>query len=259
MAKLAIVALGGRVIKEPPRRSFKTRLMVLVALAVVLPVLISCLFLGIQSYRQARILFAGGLGANLETFALVLRADERNVSDGIIRMASDNKLEAIFDPKTSSQLNDYIEAQRQVLGFAFVAAYDLDSRNIAFSHTDKNAANGQWKLAKAGEEGGAGCVITRSEAEEAEQFVSCNGTVYLIWQAQVFRSPDLNSSNTGQNQGSQLAGYLIGGAPVASPGLIEEFTSRRISHPLIWADGELVYANVPAPKSIKPASLDGAA
>ena len=233
--------------------------MVLVALAVVLPVLITCLILGIQSYRQARILFASGLGANLETFALVLQADERNVSDGIIRMASDNKLEAIFDPKTSSQLNDYIEAQRQVLGFAFVAAYDLESRNIAFSHADKNAANGQWKLAKTGEEGGADCVVTRSEAEEAEQFVSCNGTVYLVWQAQVFRTPDLNSSNAGQNQGSQLAGYLIGGAPVASPGLIEELISRRISHPLIWADGELVYANVAAPKSIKPASLDGTA
>ena len=71
--------------------------------------------------------------------------------------------------------------------------------------------------------------------------------------------PHLNSSNAGQNQGSQLAGYLIGGAPVASPGLIEELISRRISHPLIWADGELVYANVAAPKSIKPASLDGAA
>jgi signal transduction histidine kinase/DNA-binding response OmpR family regulator len=260
MAKLAVVALGGSVIKERrSRRSFKTRLMVLVALAVVLPVLITCLILGIQSYRGARTLFASGLGANLETFALVLQADERNVSEGIISMASDNKLEAIFDPKISSQLNDYIEAQRQVLGFAFIAAYDLDSRNIAFSRTDMDAASGQWKLATTGEEGGTGCVVTRSEAEEAEQFVRCNGTVYLVWQAQVFRTSDSNSSNTGQSQGSQLAGYLIGGAPVASSGLIEELLSRRISHPMIWADGELVYANVAAPKSTRPASLDGAA
>ena len=260
VAKLAVVALGGSAIEQPrPRRSFKTRLMALVALAVVLPVLITCLILGIQSYRQARTLFAQSLAANLETFALVLQDNQRKVSDGIITMASSDKLEAIFDAKISSQLNDYIEAQRQVLGFSFITAYDLDSRNIAFSGADKDAARGQWKLATAGAEGGADCVITRSEAEEAAELVRCNDTVYLVWQAQVFRTPNSTAGNAGQSQGSQLAGYLIGGAPVASPGLIEELLSRRISHPLMWVDNELLYANVAAPKSLTPASLDGAA
>ena len=49
------------------RRSFKTKLMLLVALAVTLPALLTCLILGVQLNRQARDLFANGLAANLET------------------------------------------------------------------------------------------------------------------------------------------------------------------------------------------------
>ncbi len=245
--------------KPHRRRSFKTRLTVLVALAVVLPALFTCLILGIQLNRQARNLFANGLTANLETFALILQDAERNVSDGLFRMASDNTLQVALDQEMGLQLNAYVEAQRQELGIAFVAVYTADSRNIAFSGTEKDATIGQWRFAAKDEQSGGGCMVVREEAEQAEQLVRCNGTVYLVSQVQVFGAHEAKSGDAGQNQGSQLLGYIVGGTQVSNPGLIGELLSRRILHPFIWADGELVYSNVAVPQSIGPASLDGTA
>ncbi len=241
--------------KPHRRRSFKTRLMVLVTLAVVLPALFTCLILGIQLNRQARNLFANGLTANLETFALILQDTERNVSNGLFRMASDNTLQVALDQEMGLQLNAYVEAQRQDLGVAFVAVYTADSRVIAFSGTEKDATIGKWRFAAKDEQSGGGCLVVREEAEQAEQLVGCNGAVYLVSQVQVFGA----HNNAGQNQGSQLLGYIVGGTQVANPGLIGELLSRRILHPVIWADGALVYSNVAIPQSIKPASLDGTA
>jgi signal transduction histidine kinase/CheY-like chemotaxis protein len=244
-------------LKPYRRRSFKTRLMVLVALAVALPALFTCLILGIQLNRQARNLFANGLSANLETFALVLQDAEKNVSEGVARMASDNTLQVTLDLEMASQLNKYIEAQRQVLRIAFVAVYNPDSRNVAFSGTEKDATPGQWRFAANGEPNGASCVVAR---EQTEQLVRCNGTVYLVSAVPVLRARDASLGDAGQNQGSQLLGYILGGMPVANSALIGELLSRRILHPLIWAGGDLIYSNVGTSKeTISPASLDGKA
>ena len=243
--------------KPHRRRSFKTRLMVLVALAVALPALFTCLILGIQLNRQARNLFANGLSANLETFALVLQDAEKNVSGGVARMASDNTLQVTLDLEMASQLNKYIEAQRQVLGIAFVAVYNANSRNVAFSGTEKDATLGQWRFSTNGEPNGASCMVAR---EQTEQLVRCNGTVYLVSAAPVLRARDASLGDAGQNQGSQLLGYILGGMPVANSALIGELLSRRIVHPLIWAGGDLIYSNVGTSKeTISPASLDGKA
>jgi signal transduction histidine kinase/DNA-binding response OmpR family regulator len=243
--------------KPHRRRSFKTRLMVLVALAVALPALFTCLILGIQLNRQARNLFANGLSANLETFALVLQDAEKNVSGGVARMASDNTLQVTLDLEMASQLNKYIEAQRQVLGIAFVAVYNADSRNVAFSGTEKDATLGQWRFSANGEPNGASCVVAR---EQTEQLVRCNGTVYLVSAAPVLRARDASLGDAAQNQGSQLLGYILGGMPVANSALIGELLSRRIVHPLIWAGGDLIYSNVGTSKeTISPANLDGKA
>ncbi|HTP92205.1 MAG TPA: response regulator [Xanthobacteraceae bacterium] len=234
------------------RRSFKTRLMVLVSLAVVLPALFTCLILGIQLNRQARNLFANGLAANLETFALVLEDVERNVSDSLFRMASDNTLQAALDAANQAQLKAYVDGQREALGIAFIAVYNADYRNVAFSGAEKDAVIGQWRFAAKGEGSGGDCMVVAEEAEQAEQLVRCNDTVYRVWQVQIFRT-------VGQGQGSQLLGYVVGGSRVANTGLIGELLSRRIIHPLIWADGELVYSNIAFPQSTGPASLDGVA
>ena len=96
--------------------------------------------------------------------------------------------------------------------------------------------------------------------EQTEQLVRCNGTVYLVSAAPVLRARDASLGDAGQNQGSQLLGYILGGMPVANSALIGELLSRRIVHPLIWAGGDLIYSNVGTSKeTISPASLDGKA
>jgi adenylate cyclase len=240
----------------PRRRSFKTRLMLLVALAVAVPALLTCLILGVQLNRQARDLFANGLSANLETFALVLQDAERNVFEGLTRMASDNTLQVTLDLEMSSQLKGYSDGQRQVLGIAFVAVYNADAKNIAFSGTDKDAALGRWHFAANVEPDGVGCAVAR---EQPQQLVGCNGTVYLVSAVEVRRAHDPNLGDAGKSQGSQLLGYIMGGMPVANSALIGELLSRRILHPLIWAGNELVYSNIGSTKAITPASLDGVA
>jgi len=243
--------------KPRQRRSFKTRLMLLVALAVALPALLTCLILGIQLNRQARNLFANGLAANLETFALVLQDAEKNVSEGLTRMASDNTLQVTLDLEMKSQLNGYIEAQRQVLGIAFVAIYNADSRNVAFSGADKDSTIGQWKFITSDGSAGKQCAVAR---DQLQQLVSCNGTVYLVSAVPVERVRDSNLGDAGQNQGAQLLGYILGGTPVANSALIGELLSRRILHPLIWAGNELIYSNVAtSAATVRPANLDGKA
>jgi signal transduction histidine kinase/DNA-binding response OmpR family regulator/HAMP domain-containing protein len=243
--------------KPRQRRSFKTRLMLLVALAVALPALLTCLILGVQLNRQARNLFANGLAANLETFALVLQDAQKNVSEGLTRMASDNTLQVTLDLEMKSQLNIYIDAQRKVLEIAFVAVYNADSRNVAFSGTDKDSTIGQWKFIAYDGSSGNQCVVAR---DQLQQLVSCNGTVYLVSAVPVQRVRDSNLGDAGQNQGAQLLGYILGGTPVANSALIGELLSRRILHPLIWAGNALIYSNVAtSAATVKPASLDGKA
>src|ERR1700733_14724134 len=173
--------------KPHRRRSFKTKLMLLMALAVSLPALLTCLILGIQLSRQARNLFANGLAANLETFALVLQDAERNVFEGVTRMASDNTLQVTLDLEMNSQLSSYIEAQREVLGIEFVAVYNAVSHNIAFSGVDKDATLGKWRFAASGEPEGTDCLVARNQTQ---QLVQCNGTLYLISAVEVVRAND---------------------------------------------------------------------
>jgi signal transduction histidine kinase/CheY-like chemotaxis protein/HAMP domain-containing protein len=249
---------------ERPRfRSFRAKLLLLVALAVALPALLTCVILGFQLDRQARAQFANGLAANLETFSLILQDNERNLVDGVKRMAADNTLQVTLDLDMRSQLTKYIEEQRQVLGITFLAVYDKDSSAIGFSGGAQDATLGttlgttlgKWQLGTAGETGGEDCVAARYGER---QLVRCNGTVYLVSAVLVFKAAD---SGLGDASGhdSTLLGYLVGGTPLAKPALIESLQSRQIAHPLIWVDGELIYANLPTDGLPRLTSGDGAA
>jgi signal transduction histidine kinase len=177
------------------------------------------------------------------------------VSEGLTRVASDNTLQVTLDLGMKSQLNKYLEAQRQVLAISFVAAFDAHSRDVAFSGTDKDATLGRWRFAANGELSGAGCAAAR---EQAEQLVQCHGALYLVSTAQVLKVRDASLGDASQ-QGSQVLGYVLGGLPVANTSLISELLSRRILFPLIWTGGKLIYSNVASSAPVVPVSLDGVA
>jgi len=229
----------------------------LVALAVTIPTLATCLFLGFQLDRQARTLFANGLSANLETFSLVLTGVEQNLFEGVRRAAADNTLQITLDLDIGAQLSKYIEAQRQVMGISFLGVYARNSSAIAVSSAEQGQIRQRWELGELATAAGAQCIALR---EVNEQLVACNNTVYLVSVAPVFRPHDTNLGDaTAPSQESALLGYLLGATPVAGPGLVASLESRRIAHPLIWFGDKLVYADVPAAELPPPKVSDGSA
>ena len=227
---------------RPKLGSFRAKLMVLLALAVSIPALLTCLILGIQLDRQARTLFANTLSASLETFSLILRDNERNLNEGLARAATDNTLQITLELEIKSQLAKYIEAQRNVLQIAFLGVYDRDEGVIAFTG-DSGVWNGQWKLVATGKYGDD-CVAT---IQVIQQLVKCNGTMYLVSVVRIDRPQDSNLGDGSRPaQASGLLGYLLGGTPLAGPALITSLQDRQIAHPLIWVDEDMIYTNIPA-------------
>ena len=232
--------------------------MVLVALAVSVPAVITSLVLGYQLDRQARMLFANGLAANLETFSLILQEIQTNSFEGLTRTAADNTLQVTVDLDIRPQLTKYLETQRQVLRMSFLGVYSRESRSIAFSGSEPDKQEGQWRLATAGAgEGGAQCVVTR---EVDQQLVSCGGTVYLVSVVPIVRAQEANLGDaTTRPQTAGLLGWLMGGSPLANPALIASLQSRRIANPLIWVGDNLIYPQLANPKALLPERTDGSA
>ena len=232
--------------------------MVLVALAVSVPAVITSLVLGYQLDRQARMLFANGLAANLETFSLILQEIQTNSFEGLTRTAADNTLQVTVDLDIRPQLTKYLETQRQVLRMSFLGVYSRESRSIAFSGSEPDKQEGQWRLATAGAgEGGTQCVVTR---EVDQQLVSCGGTVYLVSVVPIVRAQEANLGDaTTRPQTAGLLGWLMGGSPLANPALIASLQSRRIANPLVWVGDDLIYPKLTNAKALLPKRTDGSA
>jgi signal transduction histidine kinase/CheY-like chemotaxis protein len=224
--------------------------MLLVALAVSVPALLTCVILGIQLDRQARTLFANTLNASLETFSLILQANERNLHEGLTRAATDNTLQITLDLEIKAQLTKYIETQRQVLRIAFFGVYDRTFKNIAFSG-EQSTGDEQWSLVASGKYGD-NCVVT---LQIEQQLIKCNGTMFLVSVVPVKRPEDVNRGDAvARSQTDGLLGYLLGGTPLAGPALIESLQNRSIAYPIIWVGENLVYANIPAENTPPPQS-----
>jgi hypothetical protein len=147
---------------RPRFRSFRAKLILLVAIAVSAPVLLTCAILGFQLNQQARKQFGNGLSANLATFSLILQDSERALFEGLKRTAADNTLQITLDLDMRSQLSNYTEAQRQVLGISFLGVYDQNSNAIAFSRDEQRGTSGNWRLQSSGEVAGDDCVAARA-------------------------------------------------------------------------------------------------
>jgi hypothetical protein len=126
--------------------------MVLVALAVSVPAVITSLVLGYQLDRQARMLFANGLAANLETFSLILQEIQTNSFEGLTRTAADNTLQVTVDLDIRPQLTKYLETQRQVLrmtSWGFIAGSPAPSHSPEASRTSRKGSGGSQRRAQA--------------------------------------------------------------------------------------------------------------
>jgi signal transduction histidine kinase len=238
-------------------RSFKTKLMWLVALAVSVPALLTCLILGFQLDRHARALFANGLKANLETFSLVLAGAEQNLFEGVRRAAADNTLQITLDLEIGPQLTKYIEAQREVMGIDTVSIYGTKGNVIAAADGGQTG-DARWRLSD--DVAGAApteCVASR---QSEKQLVTCNDVAYLVSVAPVFRSHDTNLGDaTTPSAQSTLIGYLLGATRIANPSLLASLKDRKITNPIIWLDKAVVYSSIPGIGAWRPEVIDGEA
>ena len=237
-------------------RSFKTKLLWLVALAASAPVVFTSLFLGFQLHQQARTLFANGLSANLETFSLLLHDAERNLFEGLRRAAADNTLQITLDLEIQAQLTKYIETQRKVLGITLLEVYDRHSRVIAIGR-EQGSAVPQWRLSSAGSSAGPECLAV---ADLEQQLVDCDHTVYLVSVVPVFMAQDTNVGDaSARTQKPALLGYILGATPLAAFALVTSLNDAHIAHPVIWVGDKLVYANIPVTDLPVPTVRDGSA
>jgi signal transduction histidine kinase/DNA-binding response OmpR family regulator len=247
---VAAAGKAARVHWFPRFRSFRTKLLVLVALAVSVPALLTCLILGYQLDREARTQFANGLAANLETFALILQETQSNLYEGLTRTAADNTLQVTLDLDIRPQLAKYLDSQRQVLRTGFLVIYGRQTQLIAFSASEQDVQQQSWRLSAAGEPSGA-CAVNR---DLDQQLVSCGGVFYLVSVVPIIRAQDANLGDGTGNQPAGLLGWLLGGTRLASSAFIASLQNRRITHPLIWVGDDLVY---PAGERLAlPARLD---
>jgi signal transduction histidine kinase len=234
-------------------RSFKTKLTLLVALAVVVPSLFACLILGGQLDGQTRSIFASNLAAQLETFSLILQDSEDSLAKGVTRTAADNTLQVTLDLGIASQLTRYLDQQRKVLDVDFVAAYQLDSRLTSFSAEADQPGRGQWRLAGSADTAGTDCAVARQPLTIA----ICDGVAYLVSLQPVERRRDAGRGDaTAAGPGAERLGYLLGGVRVAGPALIAALQQRRIPHPVIWSGDWVVYSDLPVETPLAAGTAD---
>jgi signal transduction histidine kinase/CheY-like chemotaxis protein len=237
------VALQNAAAGRPTRRfrSFKTKLTLLVALAVVVPSLFACLILGGQLDRQTRGIFANNLAAQLETFSLILQDSEDSLTKGVTRMAADNTLQITLDLGIAAQLTRYLDKQRKVLDIDFLATYQPDARLTSFSAEVGQSGGAQWRLAGSADTAGLDCAVARQPLTVA----NCEGVAYLVSVLPVDRrrEADRGDASVGSPEAEHL-GYLLGGVRIARPALIAALQQRRVSHPEIWTGNRIIYSDL---------------
>jgi signal transduction histidine kinase/CheY-like chemotaxis protein len=220
-------------------RTFKARLLGLVAVAVALPVLLSSVLLGYQLDRQARAAFSDELSARLAMVATTLQDAGASVSGGVARAASDNTLQITLDLSMAPQLERYVELQRGVLNLTHLHVYDAQGRPMAASMSPGQPSDSPWRLEDGAASRQPDCSASR---DIARQVLACRGEVYLVAVAPVVRRPYVSVGDADPREASAEAlGYLLGALPLAGEGLIALLRSRGIELPVIWLGDVLVH------------------
>jgi class 3 adenylate cyclase len=212
----------------------------LVAVAASLPALVTCVVLGIQLNEKARSVFANGLQANLETFALVMRDVERNLVEGVRRTAADNTLQVTLELEIRPQLAAYMETQRKILNVDFLAAYNKEG------HLSAVARAPQSEMPSPAEKK-AEVPCTFSDYAE-RQVLNCDSRVYVVSFSPILRRQEGLGDAAGA--AASRLGFLVGGVLAAEPTMIASLKERKIGEFFISVDGRVIYTSLPLAPSI---------
>ena len=111
--------------------AFKGKLTALVMTAILLPMIVSSFLLGGMLERRLRVSFESRLEAGLKTFSLILNHKEKELMQGLSRIASDNTLQMTLELGIIPQLRKYLETQIEVLRFSTLIVADAQKQVLA--------------------------------------------------------------------------------------------------------------------------------
>jgi HAMP domain-containing protein len=185
--------------------SFKGKLTALVMTAILLPMIVSGLLLGGMLERRLRASFESRLKAGLKTFSLILNNKEKELIQGLSRIASDNTLQITLELGITPQLRKYLETQIEVLRFSTLIVADAQKQVVA----------------------SAGKVFSVFINEEGSKLVT-KGTDTLIGHSKPIY------------KGNDLLGYVLGAVSLKEGNFLEYLHEKLVDNYAIWVDRELI-------------------
>jgi class 3 adenylate cyclase/HAMP domain-containing protein len=185
--------------------AFKGKLTALVMTAILVPMIVSSLLLGGMLERRLRVSFESRLEAGLKTFSLILNNKEKELIQGLSRIASDNTLQMTLELGIVPQLRKYLETQIEVLKFSALIVADAQKQVIASK----------------------GTVFAEVFNDEKSKLVA-KGTDILIGHSKPIY------------KGNDLLGYVLGAVSLKDGNFLEYLHEKLVDNYAIWVDSELI-------------------
>jgi len=189
--------------------SFKGKLTALVMTAILLPMIISSLLLGSMLERRLRASFESRMEAGLETYSLILNNKEKELMQGLSRIASDNTLQITLELGIIPQLRKYLETQIEVLRFSTLIVADAQKQVVASK----------------------GKVFSEFISDEESKLIT-KGTDALIGHTKPIY------------KGNDLLGYVLGAVSLKESNFLEHLHEKLVDNYAIWVDSELIATNL---------------
>ena len=205
--------------------TFKSKLVFLVAIAILLPTVISFVMLSYSRVNQLNELANVHLSDGLTSIEVVLQSKENELIQGLERIAQDNTLQVTVDLLFAPQLQNYLEMHLEVMHFSSLSVYLKDKKIFSASTTSDNY----------------GLAVPAEDFSKELHIVKFDNNLYL----QTVRPI---------HKGSELIGYVSGAICLTSPHFID-FLYNVISHDfIIWFNDKCLATSFK--KSVKLATLN---
>lgn len=189
--------------------SFRRKLTLLVACAILLPMLITSLLLGDMLDEKLQESFASRLEASLETFSLILENRQNTLDQSLFRIASDNTIQMTLDLEILPQLKRYLDRQLEVLPLSSLVIVSTEKRVIVSAGKPL-----------------AGFTL----GDVPRLFV--NETDALLYQTKpIYRKND-------------LLGYVVGAFSLKDKNQASYLDDRLYDNFAIWIDGNLIVTDI---------------
>jgi class 3 adenylate cyclase/HAMP domain-containing protein len=185
--------------------AFKGKLTALVMTAILLPMIVSSLLLGGMLERRLRVSFESRLEAGLKTFSLIINNKEKELIQGLSRIASDNTLQMTLELGIIPQLRKYLETQIEVLRFSTLIVTDAQKQVVASK----------------------GTVFPGVSDDEGSRLVTKGADTLMGHSKPIYK-------------GNDLLGYVIGAVSLKEGNFLEYLHEKLVDNYAIWVDRELI-------------------